>query len=221
MKKIIQKSLVIALLYYAVALVGCIQEKVCPPLKNQKFQYKSLTVENLEYTFYGDDYSDTAFEKKPLIIDTVDRLNYGIRLRFDYGSVANSRKASQFNIMNAAYAKDISCITDEYFTSVDTIKKLSIITLQDFDSRFPKGSDATKAFILIHKNSTIKYVILNSVDEADGLLLRSAEQSGTIDLDIFLGNTYSYVSKLVAFEIRLEYTNGKIFTAKTKPVFLK
>ena len=219
MKNTIQKSLVIALCYYAVAIISC-GEKICPPLKNKKFQYKSVSVDNLEYTFYSDSYDDTAFEKKTVVNDTVDRLQYGIRLRFDYGIAANYRKTPALNLMNVACAKYVSCPANDYYTSADTVKKLSILTLRDFDSRYPKGSDMTKMFSFIHKNS-LKYLARNTLDELDEWRLRSPDQSGNADMDVFFSNEISYLSKLMEFEIRVQYTNGKIFTAQTRPVFLK
>lgn len=213
MKSIIQKSLAIALVYYAVAVIGC--EKKCPTFKIEKFQYSKIDASNLQYKFQ----KDTAFQTNLNTVDTIDRLEYGIRLTFNYDLVVSTNSKTSFELMNSAYAVYKPCPTDERF-SIDTIKKFSIVTLNDFDSANPKGTDMSNGYFAILNTYEGKVIYNQIFYDPKRFMIEQPSTSGTEDYDVYFINK-NRVSNLVSFELKIEYTNGKIITAKTKPVFLK
>ena len=218
MKKIIQKSLVIALVYYSMMFIGCIKDdcgKGGRAPQNGKFRYSSISSENLLYKFK----SSTEFATTISIEDTISKNSYGLRFLLDYTTAYLPKKKAINSIsINAAYA--CSPVPDN-FTSLDTIKKISIKTLLDFDAAHLAGSDVTEYFNEVYQfysaSEPIRY------GKAFGVLTLFSdhyESAGTMDYNLYFNHS-AIESKTVAFELIIEYTNGNKISAKTKPVFLK
>lgn len=218
MKNIIQKSLFIALAYYSMLFVACVKNtcgKGGRAPQNGKFRYSSISSENLRYEFK----SSTEFATSISIEDTISKKSYGLSFLLNYTTASLSKKkAINSFAINAAYA--CSPVPDT-FTSSDSIKKISIKTLLDFDAAHLTGSDVTEYFNEVYQfysaSEPIRYEKAFSVNSR---FSDHYESSGTMDYNLYFNHS-AFESKAVAFEFIIEYTNGKSISAKTKPVFLQ
>lgn len=216
MKSIIQKSLMIALVYYAMVMIGCIKNQCnCPIPKTGKFQYAQITSMNLVYNFEN----NQTFSITTSNADTILKNQFGIRFLLDYETAYHQPKRFKgFAFINSALA--CSCAEDN-FTSIDSIKHISIKTLADLDATHPAGSEVTDYFSSVFQSYTpsdIKYekAFVGSYYDFS----HQYNSNGTKGYDLYFKKNES-ISKTVAFELTIEYTNGKSISAKTKPVFLK
>jgi hypothetical protein len=218
MKSIIQKSLVIALVYYSMIFIGCVKDdcgKGGRAPKKGKFRYSSISSENLLYEFKR----STEFSTSISIEDTISKNSYGLKFLLDYTTAyLPKKKAINSFSINTAYA--CSLVPDN-FTSSDTIKKISIKTLLDLDVAHLAGSDATEYFNEVYQfysaSEPIRYEKAFSMNSR---FSDHYESSGTMEYDLYFNHS-AIESKTVAFELIIEYTNGNNISAKTKPVFLK
>lgn len=218
MKNIIQKSLFITLTYYSMLFVACVKNTcgkgVRPPQKG-KFRYSAIASQNIIYEFK----SKTEFSTTISPEDTISKNNYGLRFLLDYTIAYLTKKKimNPFSI-NAAYA--CSPVPDN-FTSSDSIKKISIKTLLDFDAAHLVGSDVTEYFNEVYQfYSASEPIRYERAFAATSLFSDHYESSGTMDYNLYFNHS-AFESKTVAFEFIIEYTNGKSISAKTKPVFLQ
>lgn len=214
MKTTIQKSLFLALCYYAVLLAGCIKDQCnCAPVQNGKFNYTELNAANLTFTVQ----SDTAFSSKLSTGDTVVQGQYGFRLRFDYKILA-CFAPKRSNWINAAYACD--CALSQFYI-VDSITGISIRTLTDLDATYLSGSDVTDYFkALEYSYSPQKIVYYNALTPGQFNGPHDPSMTGSLQRDLYLKAAVSGNREL-AFEISFTFASGNKMTAKTRPVFLK
>ncbi|HTN17553.1 MAG TPA: DUF5034 domain-containing protein [Chitinophagaceae bacterium] len=214
MKTTIQKSLFIALCYYAALMAGCIKDQCnCPPVKNGKFNYTELNAANLSFTIQ----SDTAFSSKLSTADTVEQGQYGFRLHFDYKILACSApKRSSW--INAAYACD--CALSQFYI-VDSITGISIRTLTDLDATYLSGSDVTDYFKALEYSYTPqKIVYYNALTSGQLNGPHDPSMTGIVQRDLYL-KTAVPGNRELAFEISVTFASGNKMKAQTKPVFLK
>lgn len=218
MKSIIQKSLYFALAYYSMMFVACVKNtcgKGGRAPQNGKFRYSSISSENLRYEFK----SSTEFATSISIEDTISKNSYGLSflLNFTTASLSKKKAINSFAI-NAAYA--CSPVPDN-FTSSDSIKKIYIKTLLDFDAAHLAGSDVTEYFNEVYQfYSASEPIRYERAFAATTQFSDHYESSGTMDYNLYF-NYSAFESKAVAFEFIIEYTNGNSISAKTKPVFLQ
>lgn len=218
MKSTLQKSLFIALAYYSMMFVSCVKDtcgkKGMPP-RNGKFRYTAIRSENLLYEFK----SSTEFATSISTEDTISKNSFGLRFLLDYtiAYLPTKKVINPFSI-NAAYA----CSPVPFMlSSADTIKKMSIKTLFDFDAAHLAGSDVTEYFNEVYQfyssSEPIRY------QNALSMYARFSQQNdgfGTMDYALYF-NHAAFESKRVAFEFIIEYSNGTTISAQSKPVFLQ
>lgn len=213
MKSIIQKSLVIALVYYVAAISSCIDKQCnCAPVTKGKFNYSELQSSNIKFTFKG----DTAFTTNLIMADTMEKEMFGISLKMEHKIVAALKK--EFSFINSAYACD--CATSEFYI-IDSVKSISIITLKNLDATHPAGSDVTeyfKALQLQYNSKPIKYY--------DAMLPghfnspKNPNVTGVNVIDLYLKSPVPS-NQEVAFEITYTFVSGNKLSTQTKPIFLK
>ncbi len=211
MKSIIKKSLVIALVYYVMAIIGCVKCK-CQNAENKEFKYREMMVQNVGYYFTA----GKAFTVSDLNVDTSANTQYGISVRLSYDLAYQALQRGTFGMMNSAYACD--CNTGFAFTQ-DPFESLSIITQNDLDDTHPAGSNINEYFKIVstNENGTLTYYDLN-YGTKNGLF--SIDWNGQSNKDLYFSNPKA-VNKVVACEIKIKSKTGKIYSAITKPVFLK
>ena len=104
---------------------------------------------------------------------------------------------------------------------IDSIKNIFVKTLLDLDESHEAGSDATDCFHAVYQfyspNDLIRF---EKAFAYTSLFSDHYTASGTMEYDLFF-NRAAATNKMVAFELVIEYTNGKSISTKTKPVFLK
>lgn len=214
MKSIIQKSLAIALLYYAVAISSCLDKQCnCAPVTNGKFNYTDLSTANLIYNIKG----DTAFSNDRTTADTITSGQYGFQMQLEYKILAAHRKAS-FSFINTAYACD--CVMSQFY-NVDSITNITITTLNNLDATHLAGSNVNayfKALSYDYSPQRIAYYDALSPGQYNGP--HNPSVTGVIHSELLL-KTPVPANQEIAFEITFTFASGNKLSAKTKPVFLK
>jgi hypothetical protein len=213
MKKIIQKSLVIALVYYAVAIIGCVKCN-CKNIESKEFKYKEIAVQNLRFSFV----EAKNYIIYELNIDSVERNQYGLGALINYELALNKCTKKNNGFINAVYACD--CVIGEPF-SKDTFDKISIITLRNLDDSHLAGSDVTDYFKIVGVNSmgSLVYNNLDFYNIQRGSLF-PIDWNGKAIRELYFTNPKN-ISDTVMFEIRIKHSNGTTISAQSKPVFLQ
>lgn len=213
MKNIIKKSLIIAILYYSTILIGCIKDQcTCDPVKNGKYDYTALRTTNLAIKING----DTSFTSNISTADTVEQKQFGIRFELEYKIIAAALKKSVW--INSAYACD--CALSEFFIA-DSIKSVSLITLNKLDAAHPAGTDVKNYFLTpfyVYNPQRVSYYNILTINQLNKAY--NPNPTGTIPYDLYLRTPVSS-RQMLAFELVFEFASGKKISSKTKPVYLK
>lgn len=217
MRTLLRRSLILAAGYYTLALAGCIKNQCnCKVPQTGSFRYKSVSAANLRYSFP----TDSLFSVSTFSGDTAAKTRYGIRFSFHYEQTALQKCTRPgYGLLNVAYA--CSCVED-HFSAKDTVKKMSIRTLSDFDVTHGAGTDVTDYFntVFLNNSNGVSLTYDKAFAESYYDFNNQYTGSGIKEYDLYL-KTAPADSRLAAFELIIEYTNGTTLSARSKPVFLK
>lgn len=213
MRNIIKKSLILAVLYYSTILIGCIKDQcICDPVKNGKYDYTALKTTNLAINING----DTAFTSNILAADTVEQKQFGIRFELEYKIIAAALKKSVW--INSAFACD--CALSQFFIA-DSIKTISLITLNKLDAAHPAGTDVKNYFLTpfyVYNPKRVAFYNILTINQLNKAY--NPNSTGTIPYELYLRTPVSS-RQMLAFELVIEFASGKKLSSKTKPVYLK
>lgn len=206
MKSILQKSCLIAAIYYCIILTpSCCH---CDLIKTYNVEAKKITSNNLVYEFPNDStYTSSIFTK-----DSIIKGGYGLTINIDFERIAMSETPIHWG--NYAYA--CKCKGDS-FLSKDSINNISIKTLYDFDATHSAGTDVSDYFqyfeMEYQPRKLNKYPITRVYQKNHTQFIYTPNYS----LSFYLNN-YPELNKKIQFEISINYKNGKNLKTLTQAI---
>jgi hypothetical protein len=207
MKTILQKSIMIAILYYVFVIIGCIEGR-CPPTKIRKFAIEDIYSRLIKFQPTG----DSTFIYTPFAKDSIDAKNYGIQILFQTKELVKY-SLPKWSVVNSALAK----CSGDYYKTDDTLSKLTINTLYSFDSAHPSGSDVTEYFKYLEYQYNPTKIIRVSVAD---LITKISVTDFMYSIPLILNQVPEFPNSKAQFEIITLYKSGKIFKDTTTLVTL-
>jgi hypothetical protein len=200
------KSLLIGFLYYCVLLINACCN--CP-VSNKKYEVGSLWLQNEKYVIKGDSSFSVDLDSR----DTIRAGEYGLAVFFDLKYTTFQQPWDNIKLINSAYA----CKCKEGYAAKDSLSKIQIITLNDFDEEHLRYSDVSNYFYKIEVIGN--KVVYNSIsdnfsqydylyDLREPLIIRSYLRS------------HPQLNKELRFDVRVTFKNGKTLHYFTKPIYV-
>jgi len=174
----------------------------CPDPHKYQYKFEYLSAFNLDNSGTNSIISESPIPKNA----------YGIKLQLGLRELSIDR--NHFSLFSQANAMCCYCGPDTTITPRDTIRSLTITTINRFDDNHPKSSDVTALFkVLRHGN----YVGIDSIIAHPDIYFKRTE---TEFMELYLFTPPKQAGEY-SFTVDLALSNDTHLVANTKPINLK
>jgi hypothetical protein len=199
MKNTLIKTTFIFLSYYCILIINSCCS--CDQIEPDFFKTNNIRLNHIEFSFKG----DTNYSFTQISNDTALKNKYGIQVQFETQTIVQKNRA--FNsFINSAYA--CKCVNENYITK-DTIEKIKIYSLLNFDANHLAGSDITAYFVsfAFQYNPTK----LSKIPITEFLYKKRNENYSPYEqMPFYLDKTPEANNNKMQFAVSVEFKNGKI-----------
>lgn len=204
MKKLLRKSALIGVFYYLLLLINACSH--CPPSKTLRYNVTGVSISNVVFDFEN----DSIYYTLPTLADSALLNEFGIR-------IIPVTKELAFNLPSIFLCNSVmaKCAGD-YHISIDTIEKITVKTLKDFDGSHLAGADVTSYFNYFTTEIINSKSILKKIPVGESLINNSND--GWRSILLVKKPELDFEAQ---FELSLFLTNGTVFKDTTASIFLK
>lgn len=148
-------------------------------------------------------------------LDTIQANNYGFTLSIGRSSFPCAIQKKSIAFINQSYAFSCDCPENYKYMPHDSIKELSIITLNDFNTSKRSG-DTINEYFEIHSNG-VNYNINNYIQNNYNASIESGEINKQIRFKL---TTIPETNSFQKFRVHLTLSNGDTASVSIREIYL-